>query len=221
MNKKIRIIIAEHGELLRASLVTILNSRPEFEIVGEARNGKELLAQLKHKEADIALMDVEMPVMDGRATLKIMQVRFPDVKIIILSNHTPNHNYTSEFMSQGARCYLTIQCRVETLLTAIDEVDREGYYFDNSISKAMLGALNDKPKDVTLNNLVFTDRETEIMKAVCDGQTNKQIALSMNLSRSSVDFYKQKIYEKSNCHNNASLVKFAFKQGIIPLSQTG
>ena len=217
MTKKIRIALAESNELFRKSLVALLQTRPEFEIVGEALNGKELIDLLKQKTVDIALLNVDMPVMSGRETLNLVQMRFPEVKVITLNNQV-SHHLTTDFMTLGARCYLTVDCGVETLFEAIIAVDVEGYYFDSSISKAMLGALiKDKTGNTALTKIVFNARETEILKALCEGKTNKEIASSLYLSTSTIDFYKAKIYEKVNCNNVTGLLRFALKNGIVAL----
>jgi DNA-binding NarL/FixJ family response regulator len=218
MNKKIRLMLAQDNELFRKSLIALLRTKPEFEITGEARNGKELLEHLKQKETDIVLIDVEMPVMDGKMTLEVLQLRFPSIKVIVLSNQV-SYSLTTEFMSRGASCYLTMNCGVDPLLKAIQTVNRDGYYFDDSISKAMLGALiKGKQASNGLTDVAFNEREIEIMKAVCDGKTNKEIAGSLHLSTSTIDFYKGKIYEKTNCNNAAGLLKYALKKGIVALT---
>lgn len=212
-------MLAENSGLLRKSLIALLRTQPEFEVTGEAKNGKELLDQLKHVPTDIAIIELDLPVMDGKATLDIIRVRFPAVKIIILSN-TTNHSLTTDFMSRGASCFLTRACEVETLFNAIKIVSREGYYFDNSISKALLGALI-KDKSAIVNDsieAVFNDRETQILKAICDGKTNKEIASGLHLSTSTIDFYKGKIYAKANCNSVTSLLKYALKKGLVALS---
>jgi DNA-binding NarL/FixJ family response regulator len=169
-------------------------------------------------EADIVLIDAEMPVLDGRATVDLLQIRFPLVKSIVLSNNA-SHHQTTDFMARGAGCYLTINCGVDTLFKAIKTVSSEGFYFDSSISKAMLGALiKGKKTGDALSDVVFNDREVEVMKAVCDGHTNKEIAIRLHVSASTIDFYKGKIYEKTECNNVASLLKYALKKGIITLT---
>lgn len=218
MNLKIKIVLAENSELFRKSLVSLLNTEPQFEVVGEANNGKELLDLLKQKQVDIVLLDVEMPVMDGRVALDIMQKRFPHVKVIVLSIHN-GQNFTTEFMSLGASCVLSKNCGVDTMFSAIRTVNRDGYYFDNTISKAMLGALiKDKAVNRMIKEVVFNARETEILKAICDGKTNKEIASSLHLSASTIDFHRCKIYAKANCGNVTGLLKYALRNGIVSLT---
>lgn len=218
MAKKIKVVLAESQELFRKSLAALLRSKSEFDVVAEAANGKELLDVLKRSSADVVLLDSEMPVMDGKTTLEIMRKRFPEVKAIVLSIHT-DVQIMSDLMSHGACSYLSKICDVQTLFKAIQVVKNEGYFFDNSTSKALMDkVLRDKTESLLYSDVRFNDRETEILKRICDGKTNKEIATSLHLSTSAIDFYRTKIYNKAKCNNVATLLKFALRHGIVALS---
>jgi len=217
MSKKIRLMLVHTNELFRKSLAALLNTNPAFEVIAELPDGKTLMDQLKQSETDIVFMDTHLEGMDAKSALDVMQLRFADVKCIMLSM-SGSHFQSTEFMSRGAACYLSMDsCSVDMLFKATKTVHYEGHYFDNSISKAMLGALlrNKKEGDP---GMAFNDRELEVMIAVCDGKTNKEIAASLHLSSSTIDFYKARIYEKTACNNAAGLVKYAIRKGIITLS---
>jgi len=209
----IKIILAKYQELYRKSLAALLETQTEFEIVAEAANEKELIEQLKHKTADIVLLDIEMPVIDGKKTLQVMKNRFPAVKLIVLSSHL-NINIVSYFMTQGTSSYLSVNCSAETLFKAIRTVMNEGYFFDHFTSKALL----DRMKDESRHEVSFNDRENEIVRKICEGKTHKEIASDLNLSISTIDFHKGKIYSKANCNSTAALFQYALKNGIIAFS---
>jgi two-component system response regulator DegU len=218
MTQKIKIVLAEDQELFRKSLAALLKTKHDFEVVAEATNGKELLDQLKQAHVDVVLLDVEMPVMDGKTTLEIMRKRFPEVKVIVLSMHADMY-LMSDFMSRGASSYLCKNCNVKTLFRAIQVVKNEGYFFDNSTSKALMDTvLKEKPGNAPVSEVRFNERETEILKRICDGKTNKEIATSLNLSASTIDFHRSKIYSKANCSNVTELLKYALRNGIVALS---
>jgi two-component system response regulator DegU len=218
MPQKIKIILAEDQELFRKSLAALLKTKPEFDIVSEAANGKELLDQLKQSHVDVVLLDIEMPVMDGKTALEIMRKRFPDVKVIVLSIHADMH-LMSDFMSHGASSYLCKNCDVQTLYKAIHVVKNEGYFFDNSTSKALLDTmLRDRPGNTPFSDVRFNERETDILKRICDGKTNKEIASCLHLSASTIDFHRSKIYSKANCSNVTELLKYALKHGLVALT---
>ncbi len=218
MTQKIKLIVAEEQELFRKSLISLLKTQAEFEVVSEASNGRELLEHLKHKHTDIVLLDTEMPVMDGKASLEIIKKRFPEIKVIVLSSRSDT-SLMSDFMARGANSYICKSCSVATLFRAINSVKTEGYFFDSSTSKALLeSVLKEKNASTKISEVKFNERETEILVRICDGKTNKEIANSLHLSSSTIDFYRTKIYGKTKCNNVTGLLKYALKNGIVALS---
>jgi DNA-binding NarL/FixJ family response regulator len=218
MAQKTTIILTEETELFRKSLVALLNTNPQFDIVAEASNGKELLEQLKTKSADIVILDTDMAILDGKAALEIIHRRFPQVKVIVLSKNS-NMQYQSDFIANGASAYLSKNCDVKTLFNAIQKVKSEGYFFDNTTYVAMIDSiLREKQKSSDSSVISFNERETEVLRKICDGKTNKEIATSLHLSVSTIDFYRTKIYNKVKCNNVAGLLKYALTNGLIVFS---
>jgi DNA-binding NarL/FixJ family response regulator len=223
MKQKIKIILADDQDLFRETLTLFLKNNQRLEVVAEAANGREVVDQLKRLEngpavPDIILLDVEMPVMDGRTALEIIVKRFPLVKVIMLSAHQ-DKNLLPEFMSKGARSYLSKNCGSVKLFEAIEKVHIDGFYFDQSISQAMQEALSRSRSNTYQAEKVFKEKEIEIMKRICKGFTNKQIAVSLSISTSTVDFYKGKIYTKAECHNHVELMRYALKNDLLRLSE--
>jgi DNA-binding NarL/FixJ family response regulator len=216
-NKKIRILLAEDQQLVRKGLVSLIEEEPDMTIIGEAGNGKEVLEFLKLATPDVILLDIEMPRMNGKEALEIIQKRFPENKVIMLSMHF-DAAYINEFMVRGARGYLAKGCDPDTLFEAIRTVKKDGHFFGEAVAKAMLNGLQ-KEKTIAplLNEIALSDREISILKEICDGKTNKEIAASLRISASTVDFHKQNIYRKTNSNNVTELVKYAIKNSIVSL----
>lgn len=212
MNTKIRTLVANRHTLYRQCLTALLKTKSKIEVVGQAHSGRALLDLLKSTPADIVLLAYELITMDEGATLEIIQVRFPGVKIAVLNEDyriAPN----IELLLKGINCYLTEKVDVDELFKALEKVYYEGHYFDDSTSRAMLNALkNDKWNDP--EKVSFSSREIQIIKAVCEGKTNRQMAQSLHLSISTIDFYKSKVYHKTNCNSATGLLKYAVKKGI-------
>jgi len=217
MNPKIKIILAERQELFRKALTALLKTNNELEVLPAAANGRELIEQLKKTPPDIVLLDLNIPVLDSKTTLDIIHRRFPEVRVIILSDQS-NAQMQSDYMSQGANSFLGKNCSVEILFNAIYKVKTDGYFFDDATSKALLDTvLKDKQRSILYPEVHFNDRETEILKSICDGKTNKEIAGHLNLSISTVDFHRTKIYNKTKCNNVTGLLKYALRYGIVAL----
>jgi DNA-binding NarL/FixJ family response regulator len=218
MEKPIRIILAEDQELFRTSLAAYLQMVEDFEVAGEVSNGRELLDLLKIKAADVVLLDIEMPVMDGKAALKVMKNRFPNIKVIILTMYT-GRELAMDYMAMGANGFLSKGSGSDVLINAIRNIQHESFFYD--IGNADPGdSTNFSPRG---EEAIFSDRETEILKNICEGKTNREIASYLNLSASTIDFYKGKIYSKTKCNNATGLLRYALMNGIIniPHRQVG
>lgn len=215
MQKKIRLIVAEDQELMRKSLIALLSDFSEFQVIGEAPNGRELVRLLKVNRPDIVLLDVEMPVMNGYETIEIMSLRFPEVKVIVLSMHSDDGTIV-DFMTRGARAYLPKGCDVELLVDSIKTVHNNGYHFNDKVSRAMLHTnLRQRVVNPMAGELALTNRELEIVRELCDGKTNKEIASALKVTARTVDFHRSNIYAKTKSRNLAELVKYAIRHGVI------
>lgn len=210
--------MTEDQELMRKSFIALLKQNSAFEVVAEASNGKELLEILKHNLPDIVLLDIEMPLMNGKEALEIIVRRFPGLKVIMLSMHA-GPTFIAELMARGARAFLPKGCDPASLFTAIHTVYSEGYYFDKTISEAMLrGLQKEKSINPILDELALSEREVKILKEICDGKTNKDIAEGLCVSVSTIDFHRANIYKKTCSHNITDLLKYAIKNGFVSLA---
>ncbi len=213
--KQIKIMLAEDHQLVREAFTCLLNDEPGIAVTGSAANGKELLELLKVDEPDLVLLDIDMPVMNGRQTLEVIKKRFPNVKVMMLSLHN-EPGYINEFMANGANGYLNKNVAIETLFKAIRAVHNEGVYFNKEISDALLNGLK-KEKGVHpfFDEHPLTPKELIVLKELCAGKTNKLIADVLHVSINTIDFHRGNIYIKTKCKNVADLVKYAIKNELV------
>lgn len=209
----IKIIVAENHTLTRKGYVSLLNDLGYVSILGEAAHGKELLKLLESLEPDIVLLDIEMPVMNGKDALKAIKQNFPHLKVIMLSFHT-EETLMIEYIKLGASAFLTKDSSVEIFEDTIKLVHAEGFCYSKSISKALVNELTGKNGGASVENKL-TDRETQIVILVCEGKTNKEIARRLNIVVKTVDFHKANIYKKTNTYTAAGLYNFALKKNLI------
>lgn len=213
--KTIKIVIADDHRLIRKGVKALLENQPKYKVVAEAANGKELLEILATLTPDIVLLDVEMPVMNGRQALGAICKSFPGTRVIMLSLHNEK-TLMAEFISAGARAYVSKAVSEETLATAILHVHRSGYYFDQDLSMAMLRELQqEKAINPVLEELALSKREIEILKELCHGKTNKQIADSCNITMTTVNFHRVNIYRKTKSHNITDLIRYGIRNGVV------
>lgn len=221
MNKRkdIRVASVDDHDVVRQGLISLLNRNPRIQVVGEARNGKEALDLLKEIHVHVIIMDLEMPLMNGAEAFSIIKHRFPEVKVIFLSMHNEG-TLTAQYISQGAAGFLGKDCNIEELETAIVTVFEKGYYFDEKSSVAMCNELKKKTSFVAFGQLALTDRETEILKLICEDKSNKEIGKILSIEARTVDFHRRNIYEKSKCRKPAALALYAIRNGIVSINNT-
>ena len=189
----------------------ILSAQPDLEVVGEASNGREAVEQCEKLQPDVAVMDVSMPELNGiEATRRISEVS-ARTRILALSMHRDSV-YVREILRAGARGYLLKDSMDADLLSAVRSVARGEGFISPAVSEAVL---SDYRKHVTNPIDLLTSREREVLQMIAEGQTNKEIASSLNLSVYTVEAHRGRIMEKLNLHSTGELVRFAIRNGLI------
>jgi len=213
---KIKYAIAEDHPTFRKGIIATLADNPEFKLVLEAENGKELLTSLAKNKPDVILLDIRMPEMDGiEATIQIRKID-ADVKIIILSM-LEDDKYVIHLMEIGANGYLLKNAEPEEIKTALITVCENGYYFNDFVNKALLKKITHRSqvKPVFNKNVELTNREVEVLKLICQEQTANEIANLIFLSPRTVEGIRTKLLEKIGVKNTAGLVMYAVKNRIV------
>jgi len=211
---KIRIIIADDHQLFRNGLKILLNSFPEFEVTGEASNGKEFLELLKTVQADIALMDINMPEMDGiEATRKGIKIN-PSVSVIALSMYG-EEEYYYKMVDAGAKGFLLKDSDISEVKEAILTVVKGGSYFSQELLYHVIQKIKHREQETKSANL--SKREREILAKICEGLSNQEIAEALFISKRTVDKHRANLLGKTNSKNTASLILFAIKNKLIEI----
>ncbi|NII29608.1 response regulator transcription factor [Pseudoflavitalea sp. X16] len=219
IDKVIKVAIADDHALFRAGVKTSLSSKRDVELIAEADNGMQLLNLLKHIEPDVILLDIQMPIMDGIQTLpEIRKVR-PEAKVIILSMHN-DHSMISKLMEIGANSYLTKNSDSETIYQAIKTCYEQEFFFNELTNKALLTGLRTKRTDLANPQEVnLSDKETRVLKLMCEEKTTKEIADIVEISPRTVEAIRDKLKTKTGAKSMAGLVMYAVKNGIIDQPQ--
>jgi len=211
MQNTFKTVVTENHTLTRKGYVSLLKEIPFVSVVGEAENGKELLKLLNKVQADIVLLDIEMPVMNGRETLKALKADFPSLKVIMLTFHNDEDTIV-ECIKLGACAFVSKECSFEEFVEVLSTVAKDGFYHHKVVSKALLKELSKKdPHD----GVLLSDREKEIVVLACQGKSNKEIASILNIVVKTVDYHKANIYKKTNTHSTATLYNYALKKKLI------
>ena len=209
--KRIRILLADDHGVVRQGFKMILGAQADMEIVGEAANGREAVEQAERLKPDIVVMDVAMPELNGIEATRRLAESAPHVRVLALSMHKDSV-YVRETLRAGARGYLLKDSGANDLVAAVRAVASGEGYLSPAVSNAVL---DDYRRHVTNAIDLLTTREREVLQMLAEGQTNKEIAATLNLSVYTVDAHRGRIMEKLNLHSINELVRFAVRNGMI------
>ncbi|HEX3384392.1 MAG TPA: response regulator transcription factor [Mucilaginibacter sp.] len=214
--KPINLAIADDHKIFRNGLKATLEDYPDFNLMAEASNGRELIGLLSDHTPDVVLMDIKMPEMDGMQTTAYINQNHKSVKVLALSMHNED-KYIVDMMRAGASGYLLKNAEPEEIIEAILTVYNKGFYFNEHLSVTLIKQLVGPGHGDALSqqHVELNDREIEVLKLVCQEYSNQEIADRIFLSVRTVEGYRARLFEKTGSKNLVGLVIFAIKRGII------
>lgn len=209
---KVKVLIVDDHDLVRKGFISLLQSQEELDFdFLEANDGEDAIRKLKVFDADLVLMDITMPVMDGlRATKEILQLR-PDARIIALTMHS-ELSFVKKMMELGAMGYLLKNTELGELILAVKTVLSGKKYFASEIGVKLFEQRDGFNKG---NPRSMTQREKDVLKELANGLTSKEIAVKLELSKRTIDTHRQNLINKLQVKNTAELVKYALSSGIL------
>jgi two-component system response regulator NreC len=213
--EKLRIILAEDHETVRAGLKLIVNAQTDMEVVGEAGNGAAAIKLARELLPDIVVMDISMPELNGlKATRKLKQV-CPDVKVLTLTRHTDDA-YLQQLIEAGASGYVLKQSAPTELIRAIHAICEGNCYLDPALTNKVMGGYASRSASLRgerKSNL--TDREAEVLRMIAWGYSNKEIAARMSISVKTVEAHKANAVQKLDLRSRIDIVRYAILQGWL------
>lgn len=217
MKEKITIAVVDDQQLFRQGIISLLSEEEDFNVVFEASNGNELMDKLKERiiPPNVLLLDIEMPYMDGiEATVKV-RMKYPKIKIIILTMHD-EEEMVVHLVERGANGFLPKSADYDRVVDAIYSVMSNGYYFNEKVNSAMVKGLVESKKIVPdFLEVELTKKEKEIISLICKEYSNAEIADKLNLSPKTIDNNRLSIIKKLGVRNTAGIVMYAVKKGIV------
>lgn len=208
--KKIAVYLVDDHVLFLEGIRFLLSSLDSVAAVFEAHNGQELLESFSQHQADLVLLDIEMPGMNGIEAARELKQSYPEVKIIALSMYS-DEQYYAGMIEAGADGFLLKNSNFSVVKRAIDEVMSGRNYFSQEIVQSLVKN-RQKPGEPSQPHPI-TERETEVLRLICEGLSNAEIAEKLQLSRRTVDKHRENLLEKTHSKNTVALVLFAIKQG--------
>ena len=211
---KTRILLADDHETVREGLKLLLNAQADMQVVGEASDGASAVAQAAQVKPDVIVLDVSMPGMNGLKAAEALRHSSPEVKVLTLTRHSDD-GYLHQLLRAGAAGYVLKQSRPAELLHAIRSVASGGRYLDPAVAgKVMAGYRRRHPEDEPPGpNL--SARETEVLRLIAWGFTNKEIAARLDLSVKTVETHKANAMHKLGIRSRIDIVRYALLQGWL------
>lgn len=214
--RKIKVCLVDDHKLLRKGMVELIDGFPGYQVIGECNNGREFLTLLKSMERpDIALLDINMPEMDGYETAIRLGQEYPGIRVIALSMNDDEKSII-RMIKAGARGYVLKDAEPAELRKAFDDVVNKGYYYSDLVSGVLVHSLhyNDPGNQKKVN---INDRETEFLKFACTELTYREIADRMCLAPRTIDGYREALFEKLNVKSRVGLVMYAIRNGLVQI----
>lgn len=216
---KIRLVLADDHTIIRRGLKALIEeSSPDMQVVAEASNGLEVLDIAGRERVDVFVIDIAMPKLDGISTTARLTQENPQARIVILSMYD-DEAVIERVIHNGARAFILKDSPPDEVVKAIAKVYTGGYYFSPEISgqivQSLLEGRHKQRGDEPENKL--TERQQEILRLICDGQTEREIGDALNISHHTVHVHKNNIMNLLNLHSKVDLVKYAVKNHIIQL----
>lgn len=208
---EIKLVIADDHELFRKGLAELLRKHDDIKIVKSVADGNEFMKVITSKlEADIVLLDITMPKMDGFQVLKEMKTLNSNIKPIVISMHSDG-NYIAKCAKDGAYGYLLKNTDEDELTLAIRTVYKGKKYFSTEISEKMINFMSTQ----SVSEHILSNKETEVLGLISEGLTTKQIAAKLFVSSRTIETHRANILKKLEVKNTAELIKKAAKINLI------
>lgn len=204
-----RVILVDDHTIVRRGLAALLRSDGKFEIVAEAGDGEEALQRAKETEADLMILDLSMPRMNGLETIRRLTRQSPRLGVLVLSMYD-DEQFVGQALRDGARGYILKHAMDEELFSALDAVLRGEQYVSSQIDM-------DKVDEQCACETELTDREREVLQLIVDGLTTQQVADRLSISPHTATRHRANLMQKLGVHNQAELIRCAAQQGLVIL----
>lgn len=211
---EIRVLIVDDHAILRDGINTLLDRQLGIRVIGQAGNGYEAIELVEKLNPDIVLMDIAMPKMNGlEATQKISDL-YPEVKILILTQHN-NREFIIPMLQAGASGYILKKSGGRELVNAIHEIDEQGAFIEPEITRQILDDYSLSNQEISSTEIHLTDREKDVLNLVVSGKSNKEVAYILGISPKTVSVHRSNIMKKLNVHNIFQLLRVVSQHHLL------
>lgn len=212
MSKKLRILLAEDHQTVREGVKLLVNAQSDMEVVGEAGDGEIAIAEAERLAPDVIVMDVSMPNLNGLKATRRLRRQNPNIRILTLTRHTDD-GYLQQLIGAGANGYALKQSAPTELINAIRTVATGNAYLDPSLTRKVMGGYVNRSTSLRGENKgELTDRESEVLKLISFGYSNKEVAERLSLSVKTIESHKTNAMKKLGISSRIDIVRYAILQ---------
>jgi len=208
----IRVLLADDHAIVRAGLKEILAATGDMTVAGEATNGQEVMAQIRARDFDVAVLDMSMPGRSGIELIKQVKDEKPKLRILVLTMHS-EAQYAVRALKAGASGYLTKEAAADQLVAAIRKIAAGGAYVSSETAERLV--LDTAPQAVVAPHTLLSDREFQVLQMIAGGKTVGEIAKRLSLSVKTVSTHKTRILHKMGLANQAELIRYALEHKLL------
>jgi DNA-binding NarL/FixJ family response regulator len=212
---KLRVFLADDHMVVREGLKSLVNAQPDMHIVGEADNGLAALRAACELTPDVVVMDVSMPDMGGAEATELMRRECPQVKVLALTVYE-DKSYLRQMLDAGASGYVLKRAVTDELVRAIRTVAAGGSYVDPTLVGSLVSSFfNQESAEGRVPAVKLSERESQVIRLIAWGYSNKEVGWKLNISSKTVDTYKLRLMEKLNLRSRTDIVRYALRQGLL------
>ena len=212
----IRVLVVDDHAILRDGIRSILESQEDIVVVGEASDGAEALEYVSNLLPDLVLMDISMPKTNGLEATRLIKERFPQVKVLILTQHD-NREYIAPALGAGASGYVLKRSGRREMLNALRQVHEQGTFLPSSITQEVFQEYSQAGRNGKEGEHHLTERERQVLQLVVEGKSNKEIAMVLGISPKTVSVHRTNIMSKLDVQNTVELIRYATSNPLVSL----
>ncbi len=213
-SRMISVLVADDHGIVREGLRRLLEAEEDFQVVGEASDGREVLEAVERHDPQIVVLDITMPLLGGLETLEQLRAKHPGVKVILLSVHGDSR-FIQSAIALGADGYILKDGRAGEIVTAIREVMQGGSYFSPAVAREIVDQARN-PKFVDNDPFsLLSAREREVLHLIAEGMSAKEIAAQLEISAKTVEAHRTSLMRKLGVRKATELVRYALRHGLI------
>ena len=211
----LRIYLADDHAVIREGLKSLINAQPDMHVMGEASDGSTAWLEIKELQPDVVVMDISMPVLNGAKATELLKRDCPQTRILVLTVHN-DQGYVRQMLKAGAWGYVLKRAATKELIKAIRAVAAGERYLDPAIANNVVGNyIRKQSAKEGLPQGDLSERETDVLRLIALGYSNKEIASKIDISTRTVETYKMRLMEKLNFHSRTEIVRYALLQGWL------